>query len=159
MHIRSIFTATCFLLLLGSCAAQIIGYSKIKISDKDLAVRNIEQVFYEQPAKYRPESIVVTDDYLGLSSGTVVETKGVGLARGLSNNLLVGIGSSKSYVNNIKERIYFNSIGEISLFQKRSWFIIQVRHSDGRIFHNIYTKDKSKAVNFISSIYYFVDRS
>lgn len=159
MRIRFTGMVVCCLFIIEACTAQLVGYTKNKISDQDLAVRDIEQVFYEQPAKHRPESIVVTDDYLGLSSGTMVETKGLGFARGVSGNSLIGIGTSKSYINNIKERIYFNSIGKISLFQKRGWFIVQIQRSDGHVFRRIYTRDKGKAVNFISAIYYFIDRS
>ncbi|MGP9800660.1 hypothetical protein [Rheinheimera sp. NSM] len=159
MCFRIIFIVFFSLPLICSCAAQQVGFTKSIIADQSLAIKKIEQVFYEQSIKHRPESIVITNDYLGLSSGTQVETKGAGFTSGVAGTLLVGIGTSKSYVKDITDRIYFNSIGKIALFKKRDWFIIQINHSDGRLFRNIYTRDKSKATEFIGSIYYFLERS
>ena len=143
------FTLIFIILLSSGCATQI-QHIKQGEMDQNSAVKIIEQVIMEQPAKHRPENIIVTNDYLGIGSGSV--TKGKVFVTEIYN---VGLGTTKHLTKNINERIYFNSIGTIKIFEKREWYIIQLFSKEGRIYKYIYSLNKRKAMKFIDAINYF----
>ncbi|WP_158125212.1 sensor protein [Vibrio fluvialis] len=138
-------------ILLTGCAAKQIPYSPTDMVNTDVAVNVIEQVIMEQPIKFRPEGLIVTSSYIGLSEGQKAKVVAVGNYNEVSNLL---ISSSNVKLSDINSRYYFNSILALELYSKRDWFIIQLKNDEQRVVKRFYTRSLEKAQRFIDSINY-----
>lgn len=150
------FVLVCISITLFGCAAQRLSYEPKTVKSFNEAVFVIEQVFYEQPQRYRPDGVVVSNSYLGISLGSGSVSTGAGVVTG-SNNAISNASTLESA--NINNRIYYNSIGDIFLFKKRDWFIVQIIRKDGTHFRSIYTREKHKAEALVDSLYYCINNS
>ncbi|WP_122081327.1 sensor protein [Vibrio coralliirubri] len=138
-------------LLLTGCAAKQVPYSPSDMVTKEVAASVIEQVVMEQPLKFRPEGLVVTSSYIGLSEGHDSKVVAVSNYNGASDLLLSSANVSLSDINS---RYYFNSISDFELYSKRDWFIIQLKNDEQRVVKHFYTRSLEKAQRFIDSINY-----
>lgn len=150
------------ILTLAACAAKPIkpaadSSSAVELSSVQ-AAEIIERMFMEQSTKCRPENVVVSQSFIGLSTGTVTKSRGsaVGVPIG---NAVVGIGSNKSETQAINERTYFERLGEPALYTKRDWFIVQLRDVDNRSLKNVYTHYENLANDFIRALNHFSRKS
>ncbi|MEZ9425049.1 sensor protein [Vibrio lentus] len=144
----------CFIfivLLLTGCAAKQVPYSPLDVVNKKVAANVIEQVVMEQPTKFRPEGLVVTNSYLGLSEGYNSKVVAVGNYSDASNLVVL---SSNVKLSDINSRYYFNSISALELYSKRDWFIIQLKNDEKRVTKRFYTRSLEKAQRFIDSMNY-----
>lgn len=144
----------CFIfivLLLTGCAAKQVPYSPLEVVNKKVAANVIEQVVMEQPTKFRPEGLVVTDSYLGLSEGYNSKVVAVGNYSDASN---LAVLSANVKLSDINSRYYFNSISALELYSKRDWFIIQLKNDEKRVVKRFYTRSLEKAQRFIDSMNY-----
>ncbi|EHR5760287.1 sensor protein [Vibrio parahaemolyticus] len=136
-------------LLLTGCAAKQVPYSPSDMVNTEVSASVIEQVIMEQPKKFRPEGLVVTSSYIGLSEGQ--NSKAVVISNyNDSSNLLLS--SSNIRLSDINSRYYFNSIMALELYSKRDWFIIQLKNDEQRVVKRFYTRSLEKAQRFIDSI-------
>ncbi|MGF1766342.1 sensor protein [Enterovibrio makurazakiensis] len=135
--------------LLTGCAAQQIPYSSVDMTSKELAASVIEQVVMEQPAKFRPEGIIVSTSYIGLSEGS--NSKGVAVSNHNDSTNLV-VSSANIKLSDINSRYYFNSISKLELYSKRDWFIIQLINDEQRVVKRFYTRSLEKGQRLIDSI-------
>ncbi|WP_240493346.1 sensor protein [Vibrio coralliirubri] len=138
-------------LLLTGCAAKQVPYSPSDMVTKEVAASVIEQVVMEQPLKFRPEGLVVTSSYIGLSEGRDSKVVAVSNYNGASDLLLSSANVSLSDINS---RYYFNSISDLELYSKRDWFIIQLKNDEQRVVKHFYTRSLEKAQRFIDSMNY-----
>ncbi|EJG0692429.1 sensor protein [Vibrio parahaemolyticus] len=135
--------------LLTGCAAKQVPYSPSDMVNTEVSASVIEQVIMEQPKKFRPEGLVVTSSYIGLSEGQ--NSKAVAISHyNDSSNLLIS--SSNIRLSDINSRYYFNSIMALELYSKRDWFIIQLKNDEQRVVKRFYTRSLEKAQRFIDSI-------
>ncbi|MFS1877790.1 sensor protein [Vibrio splendidus] len=144
----------CFIfivLLLTGCAAKLVPYSPLDVVNKKVAANVIEQVVMEQPTKFRPEGLVVTNSYLGLSEGYNSKVVAVGNYSDASNLVVL---SANVKLSDINSRYYFNSISALELYSKRDWFIIQLKNDEKRVTKRFYTRSLEKAQRFIDSMNY-----
>lgn len=144
----------CFIfivLLLTGCAAKQVPYSPLDVVNKKVAANVIEQVVMEQPTKFRPEGLVVTNSYLGLSEGYNSKVVAVGNYSDASNLVVL---SANVKLSDINSRYYFNSISALELYSKRDWFIIQLKNDEKRVTKRFYTRSLEKAQRFIDSMNY-----
>jgi len=144
----------CFIfivLLLTGCAAKQVPYSPLDVVNKKVAANVIEQVVMEQPTKFRPEGLVVTNSYLGLSEGYNSKVVAVGNYSDASNLVVL---SANVKLSEINSRYYFNSISALELYSKRDWFIIQLKNDEKRVTKRFYTRSLEKAQRFIDSMNY-----
>lgn len=144
----------CFIfivLLLTGCAAKQVLYSPLDVVNKKVAANVIEQVVMEQPTKFRPEGLVVTNSYLGLSEGYNSKVVAVGNYSDASNLVVL---SANVKLSDINSRYYFNSISALELYSKRDWFIIQLKNDEKRVTKRFYTRSLEKAQRFIDSMNY-----
>ncbi|MFA0613101.1 sensor protein [Vibrio splendidus] len=144
----------CFIfivLLLTGCAAKQVSYSPLDVVNKKVAANVIEQVVMEQPTKFRPEGLVVTNSYLGLSEGYNSKVVAVGNYSDASNLVVL---SANVKLSDINSRYYFNSISALELYSKRDWFIIQLKNDEKRVTKRFYTRSLEKAQRFIDSMNY-----
>ncbi len=142
-------------LLITGCSATKLAYSPEAVETRNDAVRIIEQVVMEQPTKYRPGSVLVTDDYIAFDEGFETRTSGFGVGNTVGNSAVIATGTSKSVSKAMGSRIYFNSISTPDLYEKRGWYIVDVIDSNQRRLKRIYTRDEGKAEAFIDSLTYF----
>ena len=138
-------------LLLTGCAAKQVPYSPSDMVNTEVSASVIEQVIMEQPKKFRPEGLVVTSSYIGLSEGQNSKVVTVSNYNDSSNLLL---SSSNIRLSDINSRYYFNSIMALELYSKRDWFIIQLKNGEQRVVKRFYTRSLEKARRFIDSINY-----
>ncbi|MEZ9455008.1 sensor protein [Vibrio splendidus] len=144
----------CFIfivLLLTGCAAKQVPYSPLDVVNKKVAANVIEQVVMEQPTKFRPKGLVVTNSYLGLSEGYNSKVVAVGNYSDASNLVVL---SANVKLSDINSRYYFNSISALELYSKRDWFIIQLKNDEKRVTKRFYTRSLEKAQRFIDSMNY-----
>lgn len=144
----------CFIfivLLLTGCTAKQVPYSPLDVVNKKVAANVIEQVVMEQPTKFRPEGLVVTNSYLGLSEGYNSKVVAVGNYSDASNLVVL---SANVKLSDINSRYYFNSISALELYSKRDWFIIQLKNDEKRVTKRFYTRSLEKAQRFIDSMNY-----
>lgn len=151
---KKICTLLLMVTFLCSCTSTPVQIdAPIIMSDID-AVKIIERVFFEQSIKFRPENVVVTHDYIALAEGRESRSRGsvVALPAG---ETIIGIGNNRTFTRDISTRIYFDSIGEILLYKKRDYFIIQIQDNGGRVIKNVYCRVEDLSNQFIGSIYHF----
>ena len=141
-----------FTFLVISCVSEPLSYSYKEAVGKSQAINVIEQVLYEQPRKHRPEIVFISDNFLGLSDGKYVKSKGSSTAIQGGDNFVVGVGSVKTFSKDINQRIYFNSIPQPKLFKKGDWYIVQIVDVHGRPLRTVFTLEQIKAEMFIDSI-------
>lgn len=144
------------ILLLTGCAATQVQYSPEPMTNREDSERIIEQVIMEQSAKHRPESVLITDDYLAFGEGYSEKSTGLASGTRLGSNAVIGVGSSRTKGKAINSRLYFNSLGAPRLYTKRGWFIIQVVDNHNAVLKRYYTRDKHKAESFIDALTYFI---
>ncbi|MCK6263950.1 sensor protein [Vibrio sp. ZSDE26] len=141
------------LLFLSGCAAKHMPYSaKLELSG-EAAVKIIEQVVMEQPLNYRPEDIVVTDSYIGLSDGLKTSSHTMS---NINEDSGMVLSSLKIEASDISSRYYFNSISALELFSKSDWYIVQMKNDENLVVKLFYTRSLSKAERLIDAISYMI---
>lgn len=147
-------------LFIGGCAiSKPVDYSPEPVESKEQAASIIEQVVMQQPLKYRPEGVYVTDEYIAMGEGYSSKGVGLGSATAIGSNGAIGLGVSKSTTKGISTRLYFNSLGPSKLWIKRDWYLIDVQDKTPRRVKQFLTRDKKSAEAFIDSINYMVEQS
>jgi hypothetical protein len=139
-------------IFLSGCAASVKNYvynDSMSISD---AAKIIEQIIMEQPSAHRPESVYITEDYVLYGDGILTTEKVTAIGVPIGNSAIIA-GREQSKTKSISERIYFNSFGKAELFQRRKWFIVQVRDKAGYTIRNFFTRDEKMAEQFIDAMY------
>jgi len=144
-------------LIFSGCATQLQRPAIEKSISQNQSIAVIEQVLFEQYEKHRPQTVFITDEFIGLGYGMKTTSRSAGVVLFPNSNLLVGLGTTKSLSKDINERIYFNSVSEIRLYSKSDYFVIQVWTD--RVYKNIYTFNKAKANQFIDAIEFFKRQS
>ncbi len=144
------------ILSVSACTATPYSYMPNPETDKMTAVKVIEQVIYEQHEKYRPESVFISDDFIAISKGTLTKSRAKGVGIAVTDNVVVGLGSTKTLIKGLNQRIYFNSLGQPKLYTKRGRYIAQINNESGRALLNVAVDNELKAKKFIDSIMYFV---
>ncbi|MNJ37882.1 hypothetical protein D3C77_327180 [compost metagenome] len=145
--------------VLAGCGSQRLAYtpSGSHIADRAHAVEVIEQAFFEDYSKKsRPQSVLVTDKVIILSDGVISQGSSVGSAVPIGTGALA-VGNSTVVTREASRRIYLNSIGEVTLYQKRgrsNRFVVIVRAIDGSPLASIRTFSLDRAKQFSDAITY-----
>lgn len=144
------------LLLLAGCASKVVEYKAMPIT-QDQAKSVIEQVLMEQPLKTRPEQVFFTDEYIGYGSGIISATSGFASATPIGVGAIAA-GSSKTSSKAVQTRIYFNSIGTVTLYSKRNRWVVQTRNQAGSVLNSSLVDTQQKAQRFIDAMMFFKTR-
>jgi hypothetical protein len=139
-----------FALILGGCGANQVAYEPKAISVPE-AHAVIEQVMMEQPQKFRPEGVVFTDDFIGLSIGTLNQRKGRGAVIPVGN-IALATGGSSGMSTDVSVRMYYTTIAKTRIYEKRDWHIIDVLGTEGELLQRVYTRSDAKAKRFADAI-------
>ncbi|AGL84525.1 hypothetical protein EDF83_3264 [Pseudomonas protegens] len=141
------------LLLLTGCVAKVVEYKALPITQSQ-AESIIEQVLMEQPLKTRPEQVFFTDEYIGYGSGTISATSGFASATPIGVGAIAA-GSSKTSSKAVQTRIYFNSIGSVTLYSKRGRWVVQTRNQAGGVLNSSQVDTQQKAQRFVDAMLFF----
>lgn len=140
-------------LILTGCASKVVEYQPATISDEQ-ARSVIEQVLMEQPQKTRPEQVAFTTEYIAYGNGVVSQTNGFASAVPIGNGAFAS-GSSTTSSKSLQTRIYFNSIGTVTLYSKRGRWVVITRNLAGSVLNSSLVDGKSKAQRFVDSMVHF----
>jgi len=142
-------------LLLSACGHVRINYSPDATISTEQAVFTIEQVFLEDyVAKQRPDRVLVGDEYIVLADGFVTTGSSLGSAAPIGSGA-IAMGSSKSITREAGARIYYKSVGEVTLHSRRfreNRYAILVRNTEGSVLRRINTTSRQKAQRFVDAM-------
>ena len=128
-------------LLITSCSSQLNYTPKVPNNEVN-CVDEIKQVLEEQ-IKNTPEEVIVTSKYIKIKTSIMKRSVWTG-----------GIASQPKTTT-----IFFESIGKIKLFQKRSYYIIQILSKNGRLKYKLILYDNDTAESFIDCMYAMMKRN
>jgi hypothetical protein len=136
---------------LTGCGTTRINYETKKISLED-AYNVIDQMVMTQHREWKPDTFVITDNYLGWGYGSVSNNTSTGV---IYNNALLG--ASSSTIRNIGERIYFNKIEGLQLLdwtrKFKQWYVVILVGKDGKVIkHILRTRSISEAQLMMDSM-------
>jgi len=147
---------SCSLLLVPACLAPACSSTRLQytpaVIDSSDARAVIEQVFMEQPVRYRPESVVVEDTFIAISEGVSTSSRSSGVAVHVSHGFVFGGGGGRDTAKELNTRVYFSSIGELQLYKRKSWFIVQIRNTEGQVVKSVYASNQDKAQHFMDAL-------
>ena len=124
--------------------------------DRDQAVSIVEQAFYEDYSKTKPQSVAVTDEYILLSDGVVSNGTSFGSATAIGSGAIAA-GSSRVVTKEMGQRIYLRSIGDVGVFQhkmKKGRYAVVIRAKDGSQLRALRTHSLESAQRFADAIAY-----
>ena len=132
-HILAIIAVVLF----AGCTATIHHSPVSSIRNSSEAKEIIKRVMQEQPGELAPVKVEVTDQYIKIHLIKTDHMYGYNIPW-----------------NNI---VYFNSIGEIKIKQKRrdsqKWFVVSLLDKENKLKCDIYTLHESKAREFADALY------
>ena len=137
--------------LLAGCVATSLLHSPRTISKAD-AEAIIEQVLMEQPAKFRPESVVFEPSYFGLGQGSSTRGRASGVGVPVGPAVLVA-GGNESRTRELATRVYYSSVGTVPLYKDGKWRVIQVRNTEGYLMLKIYATNEERARQFVDAVF------
>ncbi|MDP9511399.1 hypothetical protein Q7O56_20380 [Pseudomonas protegens] len=149
-----LFTA----MILAGCGHQQLAYTPKAVPgmDRQQAVAIVEQVFYEDFSKTRPQSVVVTDQYIALSEGLISKGTSYGSAAPLGTGA-IAVGSSTVSTKEVGQRLYFNSMASINVYQQRvreGRYAVIIRAGDGGQQRVVKMRTLEKAQRFADALEY-----
>ncbi|MEE1924412.1 hypothetical protein V0R50_22655 [Pseudomonas sp. 148P] len=156
--LKLLLTAAAAVLIAG-CGSKRLDYSPAgsHISSRQQAVEVIEQTFFEDYSKKsRPQSVLVTEKVIVLSDGVISEGTAIGSAVPIGAGA-IAVGSSKTVTRDAARRIYLNSIGDVSVFEKRgrsNRFVVVIRGIDGGTLATVRSTRLDRAKLFADAITY-----
>lgn len=142
--------------LLAACGHSQIAYTPSAPTGITIkqAASIVEQGFYEDFSQQKPQSAMVTAEFIALSNGSV--TRGVSLASAsIYGSAIVGLGSTFLRTEEINQRIYFRSIGT-PIVSKRNGrdnrYAVTIRLSEGVTARNVYFRSEQRAKEFADAL-------
>lgn len=124
--------------------------------DRHQAISAVEQGFYEDFSKTRPESIEVTEQFIVLSDGLVSKGSSFGSAAPIGNGAIAA-GTSTVTTKLMGQRLYFNSMGSINIYQKKfrsGRFAVIIRAADGSEMRAVRLRSFEQAKRFADALEY-----
>lgn len=144
-------------LVLSGCGHTRVIYTPAPVTSFAEARDIVEQVFLEDyVAKQRPQSVTVGDQYILLADGIVTTGSGVASAVPIGNAALA-VGSSRAVTREAGLRIYYNSLGDVSLHSKKfkkNRYAIIIHNTEGATLRRVNTTSLPKAQRFIDALAY-----
>lgn len=149
--------------LLAACGHSQIGYTPVAPQGitTQQAASVVEQGFYEDYSQEKPQSAMVTQEFIGLSNGSVTRGLTTGTAQAY-NGVVVGLGSTFLRTEEINQRIYFRSLG-VPIVSKRNGrdnrYAVTIRLAEGVTARNVYFRSEQRAREFADALVYLRDSS
>ena len=112
---------------LFGCASNLKYTANPNLSRYD-AKAVIEQVIMEQHPSRVPGFVEVTDEYIAYGGGAVRSHS----IASVSGEVAIGLGGR----HQDNGRVYFSSIGDVQLYKRKSWFVVQINDHDDNLIKN-----------------------
>lgn len=161
-YLRALLTSM-FLAALAGCGHSQINYtpSQHQNMTQHQAASIVEQGFYEDYSQQKPQSAMVTEEFIALSNGSVTRGLTLGTAS-IHNGVAVGLGSTFLRTEEINQRIYFRSLGT-PILSKRNLrdgrYAVTIRLAEGVTARNVYFRSEQRAGEFADALLYLRDAS
>ena len=146
-----------FVFFLTGCATPLRYVAKSNLSRQE-AEKTLEQAFFEHPQKFRPESVEFKDDYIQVSNGEYLSTKGRNRKTAIiHSNQQVGVGSEVGKVDVVTQlkknqyRLYYSSLNQVELFSRRGKYVVKISGDGFKPIH-FYTLSRQKAESYIDAL-------
>ncbi|WP_153050275.1 hypothetical protein [Pseudomonas sp. MF4836] len=141
---------------LAGCGSQPIDYAAKAQPGmtRERAVSVVEQVFYEDFSKKRPQYVEVTDEFILLSDGTISKSSGFATAAPIGNGAIAA-GNSTTVTKAMGQRIYFRSLGTTTIHKTRGRegrYTVVIRNVDGSGLRNVHMRTQATAEQFIDAV-------
>jgi hypothetical protein len=148
---------------LAGCGSQPINYTAKAQPGmtRERAVSVVEQVFYEDYSKRRPQYVEITDEFILLSDGTVSKSSGFATAAPIGNGAIAA-GNSTTVTKAMGQRIYFRSLGATTIHKARGRegrYTVVMRSIDGAALRNVYMRTQLAAEQFIDAVQFLKSTS
>lgn len=142
--------------LLSGCGHSQIAYIPAPPASMTIkqAVSIVEQGFYEDFSQQKPQSAIVTDEYIGLSNGSVSRGYGTGSAT-VYGGVVFGFNSTYVRTEEINQRIYLRAIGTPILSKKNARdnrYAVTIRTNEGTTARNVYFRSEQRAKEFANTL-------
>ena len=148
-----------FSLVLAACSTTPVSYTAQSGLSDQKAAEIIEQVILEQPKKYRPDSVAITDRFLEVNRGFVTQNSGASVGFfGHRSFFTSGHLSSRGKTKEIIERAYFSSIDHISLGTRDEWYVVEIHLKTKVDFKKIYSRSQTKAQRLVDALEHFKNK-
>lgn len=150
-------------ILLAGCGHSQIGYTPMAPQGitTQQAASVVEQGFYEDYSQEKPQTAMVTEEFIALSNGSVTRGLTTGTAQAY-NGVVVGLGSTFLRTEEINQRIYFRSLG-VPIVSKRNGrenrYAVTIRLAEGVTARNVYFRSEQRAREFADALVYLRDSS
>jgi hypothetical protein len=145
-------------LALSGCGHSAIQYTPnpSAITTDKQAASVVEQGFYEDFGSTKPQSAIVTSEYIGLSNGTI--SRGVGFGQASAyNGVVIGLNSTFVRTEELTQRIYFRSLSEPIVLEKNgrdNRYAVTIRTSEGTTARNVHFRSEPRATEFANALVY-----
>lgn len=150
-------------ILLAGCGHSQIGYTPVAPQGitTQQAASVVEQGFYEDYSQEKPQTAMVTQEFIALSNGSITRGLTTGTAQAF-NGVVVGLGSTFLRTEEINQRIYFRSLG-VPIVSKRNGrdnrYAVTIRLAEGVTARNVYFRSEQRAREFADALVYLRDSS
>lgn len=150
-----------YAVLLAGCGHSQIGYTPVAPTGitTQQAASIVEQGFYEDYGQQKPQTAMVTDEFIGLSNGTITRGLTTGTAQAFGG-VVVGLGSTFLRTEEINQRIYFRSLG-VPIVSKRNGrenrYAVTIRLAEGVTARNVYFRSEQRAREFADALAFLRD--
>lgn len=144
--------------LLSACGHTRIDYMPSVRAGADIkhSASIVEQGFYEDYGKQKPDSAMVTEEFIALSNGSV--TNGVSISQaGIYGHALVGLGSTYLTTREINQRIYFRSVGDIWVYKhngRENRYAVVIRSTEQTTDRRVFFRSEARAKEFADALEY-----
>lgn len=143
-------------MVLAGCGSQQIDYSPkpSQAMTRQQAAALVEQVFYEDYGKQRPEYVEINDDFILLSDGVVSNSSGFGSAAAVGSGAIVA-GNSRTVTKAAGQRIYWRTLDQVTIHQKRgrsNRFVLVLRNADGGTLRYVNVRTLAIAKDFVDAV-------
>lgn len=146
------------ILILSACGHTRLDYTPKAPPGMDVkrAASIVEQGFYEDYGKQKVQSAMVTEEFIALSNGTV--SQGVSLSQAaIYGSALVGLGSTFITTRDINQRIYFRSVGAITVYKRNgreNRYAVIIRSVEQTTDRRIFFRSEARATEFADALEY-----
>lgn len=115
----------------------------------------VERGFYEDFGKRKPVAVLVTDNYIVLSDGTISEGSGVASTMPIGSGA-IAVGSSTVVTKEAGQRLYFSSLGKPTIHQHRmkERYAVMIRSVEGANLRVLFFRSQTRAQEFADAIEY-----
>lgn len=156
-------TVLALIAVLTGCGHSQISYtpSPRQGMTQHQAASIVEQGFYEDYSRQKPQSAMVTDAFIALSNGSVTRGLTTGTAS-FYGGVAIGLGSTFLRTEEITQRIYLRSLG-VPVLSKRNGrdnrFAVTIRMTEGTTARSVYFRSEERADEFADALVYLRNAS